>query len=457
MNSFALLLLLGKKERELVMNEYVPLLMFPLIMLGIFSGFPVAFSLMGAALLFGLMGLGGAVVPMMIRVTYKTATSYVLAAVPLFVFMGTLLARTKITDDLYHAAQMWIGQVKGGIGIATIFVCVLFAACTGIIGSSVIVIGLVALPAMLKLKYDKGLASAVICAGGALGTIIPPSVVLVVLGPTANVSIGWLFFGAIFPGLLLASLYSVQVGIRATINPSLAPPLPPEKLRVPLKQKLLVTLRSLVPTITLFGLVMGSIMLGLAAPTEAAALGAFGAVVLSAAYRRLSLRVVREAALECLGISCMVMFILMGGTLYTGVFVALGGGKVVETMLAALHLSPYGYVVLTLFIVFLGGFMLDWASLVMIFIPLFIPFITVLGFDPVWYCILFAICIQTSYITPPMAPAIFFLRGIAPEEVKTTDMYRGVIPFVVMQLIALALLIRFPQMILWLPGQLLKF
>jgi len=437
------------------MSNYLCLLMFPAIMLAIFSGFPVAFSLLGVSYLFGAIWFGKGLFPMTIALAYKVATNYVLAAVPLFVFMGTLLARTRITDDLYHAAELWVGRFKGGMAIAVILVCVLFAACTGIIGSAEIVIGLMALPAMLELKYDKGLASGVICAGGSLGTIIPPSVVIIVIGATANVSVGWLLFGAIFPGLLLAGLYIIQVIVRTAMNPSLAPASPPEKLKMPLQQKVSLTMRSLVPPLALFGAVMGTIMLGLAAPTEAAATGALGALVLSAAYKRLSRQVVREAALECLRISSMIAFIFVGGTLYTAIFTGLGGREVVETMLVALHLSPYAYVLLSLFVVFLGGFLLDWASLLMIFIPLFLPFIIELGFDPVWYCTLFLICIQTSYITPPMCPAIFYLRSIAPEEVKTIDMYHGILPFVVAQLIGLALMVIFPQTVLWLPSKLL--
>ncbi len=440
------------------MNHYISLLMFPAIALGIFSGFPVAFSLLGVAFLFGVIGFGDGVIPLGVGLTYKVATSYVLAAVPLFVFMGCLLASTRITDGLLVAAESWVGHFKGGgVAIATILVCIIFAASTGIIGSAEIVIGLVALPAMLKLNYDKGLASGVICAGGSLGTIIPPSVVIIVLGPAAGVSVARLLVGAIFPGLLLAASYIASILVRTGLKPSLAPPLPPEELRLPLKEKLAVTLTSLVPPLTLFFTVMGTIILGIAAPTEAAALGAFGSIVLSAAYRKLSVQKVKEAALETLKISSMVMFILMGGTLYTGVFVGLGGREVVEAMLAALNLSPVGYLALSLFVVFLAGMMLDWASLIMIFIPLFTPLMIELGYNPVWYCLLFLVTIQMSYITPPMAPAIFYLRGIAPENVKTSDMYRGIVPFLLCQVIVLGILIAFPQIVLWLPEKLVHF
>lgn len=441
----------------LIHSDYFILLMFPGVLICIFFGFPVAFSLMGMSLIFGYIGFGDAIGAMLIRRVWDVANNYVLAAVPLFVFMGSMLEASGIASRLFDSMIQWTGRLRGGLALGTVMMCTIFAAATGIIGASEVVIGLLAIPAMMARKYNKGLICGTICAGGSLGTIIPPSVVIVVYGPAAGLSVGRLLMAAVFPGLLLSSLYIIYILLRCLIRPKDGPGLPPEDLGLPLKDKLILTATSLMPPILLIFAVMGTILLGWAAPTEAAALGAFGAVILTTAYGRMSGKIFKEACYNTLRISAMIMLVLTGGTMYTGVFLGMGGGEVTEHILKALNLSPWTMLVLFLFIAFIAGFLLDWISVLLIFVPIFVPLITKMGFDPIWFSILFLIIIQTSYLTPPMAPAIFYLKGIVPPEIQVTDMFRGVVPYIVLQLIAISILIFVPKIALWLPEMMIGF
>jgi len=438
-------------------SEYFVLLMFPGVLLCIFMGFPVAFSLMGMSFFFGIVGFGDAVGQMLVRRVWEVANNYVLAAVPLFVFMGTMLEASGIAKRLFESMIQWTGKLRGGMAIGTVIMCTIFAAATGIIGASEVVIGLLAIPPMLARKYDKGLICGTICAGGSLGTIIPPSVVIVVYGPAAGLSVGKLLMAAVLPGLLLSSLYIFYIIVRCFLRPQDGPGLPPDEFGLPLRDKLKLTFTSLVPPLFLIFAVMGSILLGWAAPTEAAALGAFGAVVLTTIYGKMSWERFREACINTLRISAMIMLVLTGGTMYTGVFLGLGGGDVTEQILLGLNLSPWTMVFLFLFMAFVAGFLLDWISVLLIFVPIFVPLIIKLGFDPIWFSILFLVVIQTSYLTPPMAPAIFYLKGIVPDEIKVTDMFMGVVPYIALQLIGIGFIMAFPQIALWLPKIMLGF
>ncbi|NWG04862.1 MAG: TRAP transporter large permease subunit [Syntrophaceae bacterium] len=435
--------------------EYLPLLMFPGMLLCIFSGFPVAFSLMGIAFLFGLIGFEWSIFPMLIRRIYSVADNYVLAAVPLFIFMGTLLERSGIAGKLFDAISLWTGRLKGGLAIATVLMCTIIAACTGIIGASEVMVGVMVIPVMLKRNYQHALICGTICAGGSLGTLIPPSVVTVVYGPAAGLSVGRLLIASIFPGLLLSSLYIIYITIRSYINPSLAPAIPSDELNIPLTKKLSITGTALVPPVLLIFAVMGSIILGLAAPTEAAALGAFGAMILTAAYRQLTMNALKETVIQTLKISSMMMMILAGGYMFSGVFLGMGGGEVTEKILMGLPFGRIGIFVLFLLIAFASGFVLDWASILLIFIPIFSPIIDKLGFNPIWFGILFIMMIQTSYLSPPMAPAIFYLKSIVPPEITMQEMFHGVIPYLILQLTGIALVALFPQIALWLPSKLI--
>jgi len=442
---------------ESLMGDYLALMMFPALLLALFLGFPVAFAMMGVALFFGLVTFDTAVIFQFVQKIDAVASNFVLAAVPLFVFMGAMLERSGIAEKLFEAVHLWTRRLPGGLAIGTIVMCVIFAASTGVIGATETVVGLLAIPVMMKYAYDKGLISGTICAGGSLGTIIPPSVVVVVLGPVADVSVGDLFIGMIFPGLIMACFYIAYILIRCTIRTADGPRLPKSDDDPPFAKKLRITLFALAPPVAMIAAVLGSIMFGFAAPTEAAALGALGSMVLAVMYRQFSLAVLNEAALKTLKVTCMIILILLGGNMFAGVFVASGGVSVAEELIRNANLTPWMTLAVFLGICFVAGFVLDWISVLLIFIPVFIPIIKIIGYDPVWFCVMFLVVIQTSYLTPPMAPAIFYLRGISPPEISLQHMFKGVIPFIILQLICLMVVGWFPQVVLWLPAQLLGF
>lgn len=439
------------------MGDYLALLMFPCLLTALFMGFPVAFSMMGVALVFGLITFDTAVIFQFVQKIDAVASNFVLAAVPLFVFMGTMLERSGIAENLFEAVHLWTRRLPGGLAIGTIVMCVIFAASTGVIGATETVVGLLAIPVMMKYNYEKGLISGTICAGGSLGTIIPPSVVVVILGPVADVSVGDLFVGMIFPGLIMAGFYIAYILVRCIVKPSDGPRLPKSDDDPPLAEKLRFTLFALAPPVAMIAAVLGSIMFGFAAPTEAAALGALGSMLLAILYRKFSVAILKEAVLKTLTVTSMIILILLGGNMFAGVFVASGGVSVAEELIMNANLTPWMTLAAFLGICFIAGFILDWISVLLIFIPVFIPIITLLGYDPVWFCVMFLVVIQTSYLTPPMAPAIFYLRGISPPEINLNHMFKGVIPFIVLQIMCLIIIGWFPQVVLWLPAQLLGF
>ena len=433
------------------------LLMFPALLFLLFIGFPVAFAMIGVAFGFGYWIFGPSIIYQFMQKVDAMASNFVLAAVPLFIFMGAMLERAGIAERLFEAIHLWTRRLPGGLAIGTVLMCVVFAASSGVIGATETVVGLLAIPVMLKYRYDKGLISGTICAGGSLGTIIPPSVVVVLLGPVANVSIGDLMFGMLLPGLLLAFLYIVYILGVCIIWPETGPRIPPSADEPSFLQKCRISIVALWPPMLLIAAVLGSMLFGIAAPTEAAALGALGALFLTVIYGDFTLKVLHEALLKTLKVTVMILTILMAGNMFAGVFIAGGGVQTTEQFIQAANLGPWLTLGLFLFICFLAGFILDWISILLIFIPVFIPIIKVMGFDPVWFCVLFLIIIQTSYLSPPMAPAIFYLRGIAPPEITIHHMFRGVVPFIVIQLVCLAIVAAFPQLVLWLPTVLLGF
>ncbi len=430
----------------------IGLMMFPALMVAIFMGFPVAWSLMGIALIFGYYRFGDALVYQLVAKVDDVASYYVLAAVPLFVFMGVMLERSGIAERLFEAIHLWTRRLPGGLAVGTVLLCVVFAAASGVVGATESVVGLLAIPIMLRYAYDKGLISGTICAGGSLGTIIPPSVVVVILGPVADVSVGDLFVGMLFPGLLLALSYVLYILVRCMLKPGDGPRLPPSDDDPPMAQRIYITATAMMPPLVLIFAVLGTIMLGWATPTEAAAMGAIGTVILTVVYGRFDVATLHAAFMKTLQVTAMILTILLGGTMFAGVFVALGGISAVEGLLAAANLSPTATIFILLFIAFIAGFVLDLISIVLIIIPVAVAVLRKMGVDDVWFCIMFLIVIQTSYLTPPMAPAIFYLRGISPPEIKLADMYRGVIPFIVLELVVLALVYWFPGLALWLPS-----
>ena len=439
------------------MGDHLALIMFPVLLLALFIGFPVAFSMMGVALFFGYLTFDSAVIFQFAQKVDAVASNFVLAAVPLFIFMGAMLERSGIAEKLFEAVHLWTRRLPGGLAVGTVVMCVIFAASSGVIGATETVVGLLAIPVMMRYAYDKGLISGTICAGGSLGTIIPPSVVVVVLGPVADVSVGDLFVGMVFPGLLMAALYIAYILVRCTLDPRAGPRIPASPDEPPLLARIHVTLVALAPPVAMITAVLGSIMFGLAAPTEAAALGALGSIILAILYRQFSLRVLNEAVLRTLKVTCMIFLILLGGNMFAGVFVGSGGIALAQDLIQQAQLTPWMTLAVFLFICFAAGFVLDWISVLLIFIPVFMPIVESMGFDPVWFCVMFLVVIQTSYLTPPMAPAIFYLRGISPPEITLRHMFSGVVPFIFLQLICLAIVGYFPQMVLWLPAQLLGF
>lgn len=436
--------------------EWLPFLMLPAAFALMFLGVQVVFSMMLTAVLFGMVVFGDKVVHQFIEKIDDIASNFVLAAVPLFVFMGAMLEKSGIADRLFEAIHIWTRRLPGGLALATVLMCIIFAASSGVIGATESVVGLLTIPVMLRYGYDKGLISGTICAGGSLGTIIPPSVVVVVMGPLANLSVGDLMYGMVFPGLIMAGLYLVYIFFLCLVRPDMGPRIPPEPGDPTFVEKLWISARNLVPPVIMIFAVLGSILLGWASPTEAAAIGAFCSVALTMLYRRFSLSGLYEALVKTLTVTAMIMAVLLAGALFTGVFIGGGGIATASRLIDALSLGPWALLSLLLGIVFIAGFFLDWISIVLIFIPIFTPLITAAGFDPVWFCILFLIIIQTGYLTPPMAPAIFYLRAVAPESITIRDMYRGVVPFIGLQLVTLAITLAWPSVVTWLPKVVLQ-
>jgi tripartite ATP-independent transporter DctM subunit len=437
--------------------DYLPFLMLPVAFVLMFLGVQVAFSMMITAVLFGLAIFGNRVIFQFIEKVEDISSNFVFAAVPLFVFMGAMLEKSGIADKLFEAIHIWTRRLPGGLALATVTMCIFFAASSGVIGATESVVGLLTIPIMLRYGYDKPLISGTICAGGSLGTIIPPSVVAVVMGPLANQSVGDLLYGMVFPGLIMAALYLVYILSLCLVRPEAGPRIPREPGEPSIAEKLWISTRNMVPPVFMIFAVLGSILLGWASPTEAAAVGALCSVLLTMLYRHFTWGGLYEALIKTLQITTMIMTVLLAGTLFTGVFIGGGGINTASQLIAKMALSPWMLLGLMMTIIFIAGFFLDWISIVLIFVPLFTPLVIQAGFDPVWFCVLFLIMIQTSYLTPPMAPAIFYLRAVAPAEITIAHMYRGVVPFIALQCLTLVVAMVFPRTVTWLPTIMLQF
>lgn len=433
------------------MSSYLSLMMFPVLMLFIFSGFPIAFSMILVATGFGIIQFGDVAAYQLLTKIEDTASNSILAAVPLFIFMGAMLERSGIAERLFEAIHMWTRRLPGGLGVGAIIMGTLFAASSGVVGATEAVIGMLAIPVMLKHHYNNSLISGTICASGSLGTAIPPSITVVVLGPVAGVSVGSLFSGLLIPGFLMAAMFLIYIIGVAYLKPEMAPRVEESEPDVSFQEKMRVTMIALLPTMLLIFTVLGTILMGLATPTEAAACGALGSVLLALAYRNLTRDVLWHAAVKTMNISAMILLIVMGGSMFAGVFFASGGMATVQSMLMDTGLSPWMILGLILLIAFLAGFVLDLISVVLIIIPVAMPIVRMLGFDEIWFCVAFLVVLQTSYLTPPLAPAIFYLRAITPPEITLKHMYWGVVPFIIAQLVVLALVLAFPALALWLP------
>lgn len=425
--------------------------MFPVLFVLVFAGIPVALSLIATAFVFGVIEFGMVLPTQFHSRLFDVTSNFVLAAIPLFVFMGAMLERAGIAARLFEAIKIWFGALRGGLAITTIIMCGIFAASSGVVGAVEIVVGLMAVPAMLGAGYKKDLAAGTVCAGGSLGTTIPPSVVIIVYASITEQSVGDLFAGILIPAAVLVGLFLVYIVGRCALQPEAGPGLTDADDRVPLSAKLWLMLTALLPASLLVLAVLGSIFAGIAAPTEAAAVGALGSVILAAAYRQLSFRVLKEAVTQTIKITSMVMLIVLGGILFASVFIVHGGDDLVSQIIEGTGLGPAGIVVVFLIVVFILGFVLDWISVLIIVLPIADPIIRAAEIDPLWFGVMVCIILQTSYLTPPMAPSIFYLRSIAPKEITYIDMYKGVAPFVIAQLLTLAMVALFPATATWLP------
>jgi tripartite ATP-independent transporter DctM subunit len=430
-----------------------------MVMLGSFIfvillGFPVAFTLMAMGIGFGYLGLGARVFDLLVQRAYAVMANDVLISVPLFVFMGYVIERANILDRLFRALQLASGGLPGSLAIATLATCALFATATGIVGAVVTLMGLLAFPAMLRAGYSPKLAAGVTCAGGCLGILIPPSIMLILYGATAGESVVRLYAAAFLPGVGLAVMYMVYVLVLATLKPSMAPRLPPEERGTPVGQIILALASSFVPLAALIASVLGAILFGLATPSEAAAMGAAGSLVLAALYRSLTWTRLKESVFLTARTTAMVCWLFIGAYIFTSVFGWLGGHHVVEEAVKGLNLSPVMFMILAQAIIFLLGWPLEWTEIVLIFVPIFLPLLPAFDIDPIFFGVLVALNLQTSFLTPPVAMAAYYLKGVAPPSVKLTDIFLGCLPFVGMVILAMTILYIFPEIATWLPSYL---
>jgi len=440
-------------------NPEIAMLMLGLFIFIIMMGFPIAFTLMAMGVMFGYYAyytpdqafFDNRVFYLLTQNTWSVMSNDVLVAVPLFLFMGYLIERSNILDRLFYSLQVAFRGVPGSMAVATLVTCALFATATGIVGAVVTLMGLLAFPAMLKARYDERLSAGVICAGGTLGILIPPSIMLIVYSAAAGISVVQLYAAAMIPGFVLAGLYMAYVIGATVINPKLAPKLPREETEIPWSRVLLLLAQAFLPLAVLIMAVLGSILFGLATPTEAASVGAFGALVLAAAYRALTWARLQEAVYLTARTSAMVCFLFIGAWLFSSVFSYLGGEGLIKAFVLGLDLSPITFLIVSQFIIFLLGWPLEWSEIIIIFVPIFLPLLLHFGVDPLFFGILVALNLQTSFLTPPMAMSAYYLKGVAPRHVLLSSIFKGSLPFLSMVFVTMILVYVFPQLVFWLP------
>jgi tripartite ATP-independent transporter DctM subunit len=432
-------------------NPELGVLMLGLFVVFIMLGFPIAFTLMALGVGFGYIAMGDTVFQLVVQRTYSVMTNDVLVSIPLFVFMGYIIERANILDRLFHSLELALHWVPGSLAVATLATCAIFATATGIVGAVVTLMGLLAFPAMLRAGYDIKLSAGVVCAGGCLGILIPPSVMLILYGATAGVSVPKLYAGALLPGLLLAFLYIGYVIVRCAMNPSLAPKLPIEQRNVSTLKIAIALLTSFFPLALLIMSVLGAIFFGLATPTEAAAMGSLGSLILATAYRSLSFVKLRESVYLTARTSAMVCWLFVGSFIFSSIFAYMGGHEPIKTFVDWINPSPLTFLLLTQVIIFILGWPLEWTEIIIIFVPIFLPLLQHYGIDPLFFGVLIALNIQTSFLSPPVAMAPFYLKGVAPKHVTINQIFSGVMPFLFLVLVAMLALYMFPGLALWLP------
>ena len=454
----------AREELLYFVQDYLPILMFLTLAGLLFSGYPVAFILGGLALLYGLIGYFLDVFTLieffnfLPRIWGGAAENLVLVAIPAFVFMGVMMERSGVANDLLYCVQVLLKRVPGALALAVCIMGTILAAMTGIIGASVTMMTALALPTMLRQGYSHGLACGTIAASGTLGILIPPSIMLIIMADLLQVSVGNVFMAAIMPGLMLASIYLLFVWGASWLKPSLAPPLPPDLLQVPQGEMLPLIFRSFLPPVLLISLIKGAILFGFSTPSEAGAVGAFGALMLAWFNRRLSFKVLESVCHASARTIAMIFFIIISATCFAYVYRSLGGDDIVEHLILEAGLSSWGLLFLLMGITFILGFFLDWIEITLIVLPIFAPLVIGLDFGDhlpqtdviFWFIILMAVNLQTSFLTPPFGFALFYLKGIAPKEIKIQSVYKGIIPFVTIQVLGLILVIWKPDIALWL-------
>ena len=434
--------------------ELITILIFGSVVVGLALGLPLAFALGGVAVVFTFFLWGPEALYMVASRTFGVMSAFILVAIPLFIFMANVLERSGSAEDLYSMMYHWMGPLRGGLAMGTVVICTLFAAMAGISGAATVTMGLIALPSMLKRHYDKNIAVGCIAAGGALGILIPPSVIMIIYALMAGVSVGKMFLGGIFPGLILATLFIVYIGIRCAFQRDLGPVVPPEE-RVGWREKLISIRAVIIPVLLVIG-VLGSIFTGIASPSEAAAIGATGSLLSAAIYRRLNWKMLKEAWYRTLKLNVMIMWIVVGASLFTAAYTAIGAPELIKTILMEMPGGRWGILIGIQATFFILGMFLDPTGIVLITTPIFVPIIKTLGFDPIWFGILFVINMEMAYLTPPFGFNLFYMKGVAPKEVTMGDIYRSIAPFVLLQLTGLILVMIFPNIITWLPNQMIR-
>jgi len=430
--------------------EWIGILSLVVLFGAIFVGFPIAFTLIAVALVFGLIGLGELTMHLMTLQFFSVMKETTLASVPFFLFMGYLLEQSGLMERLFRGVQLLLAPLRGSLYLAVLITATIFAAATGIVGSSVTLLGVMAAPAMKRSKYDVRLSAGTIAAGGTLGILIPPSVMLIVMGPVVGVPTTDLFAAAVVPGLLLSGLYIAYTLIRSYLNPSLGPALPLDERR-PLGYVLKELIFGIAPIVLVIMATLGVILAGIATPTDAGAVGAFAVLVLTLIYRRMTWEKLKKAVFSTLEVSCMILLLVAASNFFGAVFSRLGSATLIAESLLTLNFSPTIMLLLILAIIFVLGWPLEWVPIVLIVVPILMPLVQKLGIDLVWFCTLVAVCLQTAWLSPPVALSAYFLKGVVPDwELK--DIYAGMMQFMVLQIIGLLLILYVPQIALWLPA-----
>ena len=424
----------------------IGIVMFFAALLLLLLGFPVAFTFGGVALIFGVFAEGWDLFAFMPFRIYSIMQNVVLMAVPLFIFMGIVLQKTRLAEQLLESMGRLFGSMRGGVAVSTILVGALLAASTGVVGASVVAMGVISLPVMLKYGYSRSLACGTICGAGTLGQIIPPSIILIILGDVLGLPVGDLFQAALIPGLVLVGVYVAYVLIFAYARPGAAPPIPFDRDQSTTLKHYLDALRAIIPPLLLIAVVLGSIFAGIATPTESSALGGVGAILLSILYRKFSWKLLYDSALETVKVTAMVFAILLGATAFSMAFSYTGGDIIVEEFLLRLPGEKWGFLIFSMLIILLLGFFIDFVEISFIVVPILSPIAEAMGISMLWFAILIAMNLQTSFLTPPFGFSLFYLKGVAPPDVRTVDIYRGVIPFILMQASIVVSILLFPDL-----------